>query len=770
MEVENSMGNVENALKPEHQDLLDFLNAVQELFFVLDTKGRIVYLNTPAIRWLEYSEADLRGQPVMTLCPPEQTEEDSQNIEEILAGTRRSCSFPLVTKSGRRIPAEIRVTQGLWHGSPAILGLWKDCSQICLAEEKFQKLFHTNAALMALTSQIDDRIVDVNEAFLETLGYSRGEVVGKTGLDIGIYVNPEERDKLITTIQTGGRAQNCEIKLRTKSGAIRIGLGSGSALTVDNIPCWLAVVTDITERKQTERALRKSDEEYQELYDNAPVGYHEIDIEGRIVRVNRTEAEMLGYAREEMLGRLVTDFVAEAQREAAAEAVRLKLAGAIPTRRFERTYIRKDGEEVRVAIEENLVRDPRGRIVGIRSVLQNITELKRLEEQLRQAQKMEAIGQLAGGIAHDFNNLLTGIIGNLSLAEVLASSEIRHYLGNATVAAERAVNLVRQLLTFSRKSRIVLRTVDLNTLVEEIYHLISETIDRRIEIVVNTQENLPCILADASQINSILMNFCINARDAINMILEHQALPQRIGDQFSIEIGTQTVEIDDVYCRTHLNTQPGTYVLLTVSDNGIGMDEATRRHIFEPFFTTKEVGQGTGMGLAGAYGIIHQHGGWINFYTEYGKGTTFKIYLPAIKEESATPASTPPDDVPGGTETILLVDDEEMIRNLGQTVLESYGYTVIVAQDGKEAINLYLKNRGIIDLVILDLSMPHLSGREVLQQLRGIDADVKVIVSSGYGLNGQSENLGRIGVKYFISKPYRPMDLASEVRKVLDAG
>jgi len=422
-----------------------------------------------------------------------------------------------------------------------------------------------------------------------------------------------------------------------------------------------------------------------------------------------------------------------------------------------------------VAIEENLVRDPQGRIVGIRSVLQNITDLKRLEEQLRQAQKMEAIGQLAGGIAHDFNNLLTGIIGNLSLAEIIASPEIRHYLANATVAAERAVNLVRQLLTFSRKSRIVLRTVDLNALVEEVHHLIRETIDRRIEIIVNTEEKLPCILADASQMNSILMNLCINARDAINMILEHQAIPQRIGDRFFIEIGTQAVEIDDVYCRTHLDTQPGTYVLLTVSDNGIGMNEVTRRRIFEPFFTTKEVGQGTGMGLAGAYGIIHQHGGWINFYTEYGKGTTFKIYLPAIKEESVTPASTPPEDVLGGTETILLVDDEEMIRSLGQTVLESYGYTVLIAQDGKEAINLYLKNRESIDLVILDLSMPHLSGREVLQQLRGIDANVKVIISSGYGLNGQSENLGRIGVKYFISKPYRPMDLASEVRKVLDA-
>jgi len=769
VEVEGDMGNAENPPKPEHQDLLDFLGAVQELFFVLDTQGRIAYLNIPSIQWLEYSEKDLSGQPAVFLCPPGQREETARNIKEILAGTRNSCSFPLVTKSGKSIPAEIRTCRGQWNGNPAILGLWKDRSPICLAEEKFRRLFHTNAAMMSLTSQIDGRIVDVNEAFLNTLGYSRDEVVGKTSAELGVYANLQDRDRFIAMMRDRGRVQNTEVKLRTKDGKIRVGLGSGSVLMVDNIPCWLAVVTDITERKQTERALRKSDEEYQELYDNAPVGYHEIDVEGRIIRVNRTEAEILGYTREEMLGRTVTDFVAEPQREAAIEAVRKKLAGEIPTRRLERTYIRKDGEEVRVAIEENLVRDPQGRIVGIRSVLQNITDLKRLEEQLRQAQKMEAIGQLAGGIAHDFNNLLTGIIGNLSLAEIIASPEIRHYLANATVAAERAVNLVRQLLTFSRKSRIVLRTVDLNALVEEVHHLIRETIDRRIEIIVNTEEKLPCILADASQMNSILMNLCINARDAINMILEHQAIPQRIGDRFFIEIGTQAVEIDDVYCRTHLDTQPGTYVLLTVSDNGIGMNEVTRRRIFEPFFTTKEVGQGTGMGLAGAYGIIHQHGGWINFYTEYGKGTTFKIYLPAIKEESVTPASTPPEDVLGGTETILLVDDEEMIRSLGQTVLESYGYTVLIAQDGKEAINLYLKNRESIDLVILDLSMPHLSGREVLQQLRGIDANVKVIISSGYGLNGQSENLGRIGVKYFISKPYRPMDLASEVRKVLDA-
>ncbi len=533
---------------------------------------------------------------------------------------------------------------------------------------------------------------------------------------------------------------------------------------------------EIAEREYAENALREREKqlraqllELDQVYKFAPVGLFLLDRDMRFVRVNERMAEISGKPVDAHLGNTldqvlpeIADHLNEVFRpvfEEGEPVVDIEVSGVAE----DSSYVRRDWLGSYYPFKSH-----DGDIVGIIGGVVEITDRKRLELQLRQAQKMEAVGQLAGGIAHDFNNLLTGIIGNLGLAELDAPQEIRVFLSAAVEAAGRAEQLVRQLLAFSRKSPVELTQVDLNEQIERVSHLVREVIDRRIDIEVHAKPGLPCILADATQIDSILMNLCVNARDAINDVIEKEAVPGREGDRFVISLETGTMIVNGEYCRTHAYARPGEFVVLSVSDNGAGMDLETQRHIFEPFFTTKPLGEGTGLGLASAYGIIKQHGGWINLYSEPGRGTTFKIYLPIAERDLRENAAKGISEVRGGDETILLVDDEKMIRELGKTVLEKHGYTVLLAVDGGEALEIFHREGDRIDAIVLDLSMPHLSGYEVLQQLRSESTRVKVIVSSGYAENGQTRKLQSLNPSGYITKPYRPEGLLRIIREVLD--
>ncbi len=399
---------------------------------------------------------------------------------------------------------------------------------------------------------------------------------------------------------------------------------------------------------------------------------------------------------------------------------------------------------------------------------QSEEEKIQLQEQLNQIQKMEAIGQLAGGVAHDFNNLLTGILGNLSIAKMKPGREIYTYIDNAKLAVERAAKLVKQLLAFSRKSPIKLKPIDLNLLIDEVYHLVRPTINRRIDIHIEKEGSLPSIQADSAQINSVLMNLCVNARDAIEQVMHGHVAPERRNDKFVIAIRTKAVTREQGFDSNHTGSSGKRFVAVCVSDNGAGMNKETQIHLFEPFFSTKGIGKGTGLGLASAYGIVKQHGGAIHFISEWGKGTTFEIYLPVTHELVADKSDAVMENIEGGTETILLVDDEEIIRTISQSILEFYGYTVLVAADGMEALDVYRKERERIDLMILDLSMPNLSGQEVLEHLHTAPHPVKVIVSSGYAEDVDVESLDCLGVTAYLAKPYQPDQLALTVRSVLD--
>ncbi len=438
--------------------------------------------------------------------------------------------------------------------------------------------------------------------------------------------------------------------------------------------------------------------------------------------------------------------------------------------------ITRDGVEKWLANAAIQVRDEEGNVVGSLGILQDITDRKRseqekekLETQLRQSSKMEAVGQLAGGVAHDFNNLLTAVIGNLSLVESKVSEDKRRFLLSARNAAERAAELVQQLLAFSRKSQVALKTIDLNRIASEVSQLARETIDRRIDIRLIEGDDLPNIRGDVGQLNTILMNLFVNSRDAILDIINGKIYPERRNDPFVITVQTTTQLLDVDHCNQHPEAQQGNYVVLTVSDNGKGMEPAICEHVFEPFYTTKDIGKGTGLGLASVYGIAKQHKGWIELQSEAGIGTTFSVYFPVDQTDGEKQAEDRQEPLRGGKENLLLIDDEEMILDLGRTILERHGYHVFTASDGNQGLSVYRQNRNEIQLIILDLSMPFLSGREFLEKLREIDTDVKVIVSSGYSEKDDLEQLVYLNVAEYVQKPYRPSEMIRQIRKVLDS-
>ncbi len=519
------------------------------------------------------------------------------------------------------------------------------------------------------------------------------------------------------------------------------------------------------ERKRAVEALREIEERFRHIYDEAPVGYHELDKEGRIIRVNRRELEMLGYKEEEMLGRPVWRFVVE--EEMTRQVIMAKIAGDVSFHEtFERTYRRKDGTTLPVLIEDRIIRDKKGRIAGIRSMTEDITErrraeeaLKKSEEQLRQWQRVEAIGRLAGGVAHDFNNLLMTIKGcsELLLGELDPHDARREEVEEIRKAAERATALTRQLLAFGRRQVLQPQVLDLNEVVANMDRMLQRLIGEDIQLLTVLDPELWPVKVDPGQIEQVIMNLAVNARDA---------MPG--GGKLTIE--TANVVLDEYYALRHVAVKPGPCVMLAVTDNGCGMDKETQSHLFEPFFTTKNKGEGTGLGLSTVYGIVKQSGGNIWAYSELGHGTTFKVYLPRIEEGVRTyRPKVAPTLPPGGSETILLVEDEEAVRTIVSKILQNKGYTVLEAHHGHEALQICKDHEGPIHLMVTDVVMPHMSGRELAEHLIFLRPELRVLFMSGYPDNAIVHH-GVLGAgTAFLQKPFTLITLECKVRELLDA-
>ena len=531
-------------------------------------------------------------------------------------------------------------------------------------------------------------------------------------------------------------------------------------------PLGMILFRDNTQRKQALEDLRREHDFSAKILDIAGVLVVQLDPRGEILLVNRQFEELTEYAWSQVAGKEISELLISAPaRDAYLRAYAGVLQGTcLPNVEF--PLVSRTGMERLVAWNHAVLRDPAGQVTSVIATGTDVTESRRLERQIIEMQKMEAVGTLAGGVAHDFNNILTGILGNLDLAtqvippDSLAATPVQESIK----ASERAANLVHQLLDFSRRSPSERRAIDLRKVAQEVVDLFAQAIDKRIDVKTCSTRELWLAAADPGQMHQVLMNLCVNARDAIMECLERRpGAGQPPPGGYEIRVVSGNAVVGEEYLRQYPYAHTGEYVVLSISDNGSGMDESTKVRVFEPFFTTKKLGRGTGLGLSTVYGIIKQHDGWINLESQPGLGTTFRIYLPrAAKRQEEKPPLPDGAKPRTGKETILLVDDEEMIRDLARQILELHGYSVVTAADGREAVDLYASQRGRFELVILDLTMPHLSGTDVLARIRDLHPDAKVILSSGYPSSETSR------ASAFLPKPYRAELLTRIVREVLD--
>jgi two-component system cell cycle sensor histidine kinase/response regulator CckA len=630
-------------------------------------------------------------------------------------------------------------------------------------EAKFKEIFETiedlyyetdSSGIVKVLSPSLHRLTDWNEEDLI------GQPVTK------VYVDPRDRERLLLKLSEKGYVRDYEVLLKKKGGGELQTSLSARLISDDNgKPIGIrGLLRDITERKQMEESLAKSEDRYRLLFNNISdaVFVHEFTADGlpgRFIEVNDVACKYLGYTRDELLQMSPIDI--DAPEGYALVPAMMRILQADKHATWEGIHVNKDRQKILVEINNHLF-DLEGKPT-ILSTVRDITERKHaekektlLESRLLHSQKMEAIGTLAGGVAHDFNNILTALMGYASLlqAKMEESDPRKTYVRQILTLSDRAAEVTKSLLTFGRKQQTVSNPLKVNDTIRETVNLLARLLNEDILVKVALSTKNPTIMADATQIHQLLINLATNARDA---------MPE--GGTFSIK--THIVSLSNKFRKTHGYGEPGTYVLIIAADTGIGMDETTKARIFEPFFTTKELGKGTGLGLASVYGIVMEQNGYIIVDSEPGHGTTFRIYFPFVEnvEDRGLIQSR---EIKGGTETILIVEDNPGVRELVVQILQEKGYTTLEAADGEDAIRIFMENNDKIDLVIIDVVLPKKNGREVYEEVIKANPNIKTLFTSGHADDIILEKGIEDGSFEFIAKPLLPNDLLLKVRQVID--
>jgi two-component system, cell cycle sensor histidine kinase and response regulator CckA len=735
---------------------------------------KIVFANSRLYEMLGYDDGELLGRDHWLVYHPDFQEISRRRALARLRGEPHNSRFEvkLQRKDGSNFDGEVHAQATRFGEAPCVQVWIRDITKARMAEsalrdneERFRCL--SDAAEEGIAIHDRNIIIDANAALARMFGYTLDELIGRSARQLA---TPESW-KTITKHARSAYEKPFEIVGVKKDGSSFWGQMVGRAYRYRGRPVRVACITDITRQKSTEEALRQGHEEYRRLYEeskraedlyrsllnssaDAVVVY---DLEGKTQYVNPSFTRIFGWSAEEVLNSRMP-YLPDSEREASMNLIEHLIRDGKPCTGFETKRYTKDGRILDISLSGSHFHDHERKAAGMIVVLRDITERKLLEEQLRQAAKMEAIGGLAGGIAHDFNNLLTAVIGYSNLLMERMPKEGFNYdkLTQICRAAERAAGLTQQLLAFSRKQVLDVHTLDLNEVISGMEEMLRRLIGEDIDLAAVYLPSLGKVKADPGQIEQILMNLVINSR---------HAMPS--GGRLTIE--TADSFLDQEYARPHTEVEPGWYAMFAVSDTGHGMDAKTMSRIFDPFFTTKDKGVGTGLGLSTVYGIVKQHHGHVSVYSELNRGTTFKVYLPRVEDASQpTERGARSSSAPVGTETILVVEDEDTVRELTCEALKMQGYYPLSAHDPEEAEALSRSFEGTIHLLLTDVVLPRMDGRTLFRKLSPQRPDMKVLYVSGYTENFIVHHGVLDSGVNFMQKPFTFQGLTRKVRDVLD--
>lgn len=753
---------VENTLRKHEQKYRDLFDYATDAIFILDLEGNFIDVNKTAYTRLGYTKQEMLSLHISRLDPPEFAARVPERLAQIAQHGKAVFESAHVKKDGSVMPVEVNSRLLDYEGKKVYFSVIRDITERKRAEEALRKseerlrLAVYGGSVGIWEWDVATNKLDWNDQLKEIFGLP----VSTSGLTLEKFMSAIYPDDLAVTEHSFRMALEHhtefkhEYRIIWPDGSLHwiVAIGRGiydpGGLPLRMLGCAL----DITGSKQAEL-------KYKTILDTAMDCFYIIDAQqGNILEVNDAYCSLIGYSRTELLKMSLRDIEASENPEQIAEHMQFIMKNGAD--RFETRHRAKDGIIHDMETSVNYMREANQFFVFMHDITgrnQAEEEKETLQAQLLQAQKMEAIGHLAGGVAHDFNNALTAIIGFAYILRnrLKEDGQLAQNAEQIISVSNRAALTVSSLLAFSRKQVMQMKSVNINNIVSGMIEILDRIIGEDIYLRVNTAVHDLIVNVDTNQIEQVIMNLTTNARDAMP-------------GGGTLTVTTEEIEIDEHYIHMHLEGEAGKYAVLSVTDTGMGMDEKTRENIFDPFFTTKEVGKGTGLGLAMIYGTIKQHNGVINVYSEPGRGTNFKIYLPmagpgvkAIEEKEAGPA-------PSGTETVLLVEDDENVRIVTRALLEEYGYSVIEAADGKRAVELFRENRDRVHLVITDIIMPGQSGKDLHNELMMIAADIKVIYVSGYPADVLAKKGFIDSDVNFISKPVNPEVLLQKIREVLE--
>jgi two-component system, cell cycle sensor histidine kinase and response regulator CckA len=594
-------------------------------------------------------------------------------------------------------------------------------------------------------------------SFERVLGYPQGALTGANALAL---LHPEDhthfREMLDIGTNNPGAMQSFECRLLHRNGTWRVIEAIGKRFEQDTaVNGFVLNSRDITERKRAEEALRQANETLRAVIETSPLAIYAVDLDGQVKSWNSAAERIFGYTEAEVVNRLLP-IIAPGDEEQFLKRLREAVSGNLLVGREERCH-KKNGDPIDVSVWNAQLRDATGAVTGIVEAVADNSERKRLEEQMRQAQKMEAVGRLAGGIAHDFNNLLTVITGycQMLIDRIPATDPTADDLHQVLKAADRATTLTKQLLAFSRRQIFQPKVIDLRALVAEMDPILKRLVGEKIQLVTVADPDLGRVRVDPGHLEQVIVNLAVNARDAMPL-----------GGRLTITM--KNTHVEPFSSQLHVNLQPGSYVLLEVSDTGVGIDDEARIHLFEPFFTTKEKGRGTGLGLSTSYGIVKQNRGEISVQSEVGVGTTFSIYLPLVNEEAEPAHAASARRSFRGAETVLVAEDEDGVRTVITEMLRKQGYSVVPAPGGEEALEIGRDLQTKFDLLISDVIMPGMNGPELAGKLRAVRPGLRVLYVSGYTDSAISREDELGPGTLFLHKPFTTEQLAEKVREILD--